>query len=269
MTFNQVAIEKVQMDSHIQLAYQFIHKNGEDKPLLIFLHEGLGSIAQWKKFPEAVCDLLNLDGLIYERYGYGHSTPFMEQRKPDYLQKEASYFLPLLLEHLNIEDREIILIGHSDGASIALIYAALFPKKIKAVISMAAHVFVDEMSVKGIKEADAIYAANDDLKNRLKKYHFDHVDSTFYAWSKMWQTPEFRKFNIEHLLPQIKAPILAIQGKDDEYGLPRQVESIVEKGGHPNNQKLFIDQCKHSPHLEAGKEVLCAIQQFLTHNPYE
>jgi len=269
MICDKEEVQKVQIDQRIELAYQFIEKNQPNKPLLLFLHEGLGSIAQWKKFPETLCSLLGLDGLVYERYGYGHSTPFMEPREPNYLYREAEYFLPQLLKNLNLLERDIILVGHSDGASIALIYAAIFTKKIKAVISMAAHVFVDELSIKGIIEADAIYAQNDDLKNKLKKYHFDHVDSTFYAWSKMWQTEEFKKFNIEHLLPQIKAPVLAIQGEEDEYGLPSQVESIVQNSLHPNNKKLFIKNTQHSPHLESPKEVLNAIQLFLKKNPYE
>lgn len=259
-------IQKVWVDEKVELAYQFINNHQSSKPLLLFLHEGLGSIGQWKGFPDIVCNQENLDGLVYERYGYGYSTPFFEERKPNYLYKEAEYFLPLFLQKLGLENREIILVGHSDGASIALIYAALFPNNIKAVISMAAHVFVDELSIKGIKEADAIYAADDELKNKLKKYHFNHVDSTFFAWSKMWQTPEFGKFNIENLLPKIKAPILAIQGKQDEYGLPRQVESIVENGANQNNEKLFVDDCQHSPHIQAQEIVLDAIQKFITKN---
>lgn len=259
-------VKHVEIDSRIKLAYQLIDNESSNKPLLVFLHEGLGSIAQWKNFPLKLTKLLGLDGLIYERYGYGYSTPFMEPREPDYLYKEAEYFLPIVLEKLGFNQREIILVGHSDGASIALIYAALFPQNVKTVISMAAHVFVDELSIKGIKEADAIYAANDDLKNKLKKYHFDHVDSTFYAWSKMWQTEEFAKFNMEHLLSKIIAPILAIQGVQDEYGLPSQVESIVQKGSSSNNKKLFIDNCQHSPHLQAQEKVLQQIQLFLNKN---
>jgi pimeloyl-ACP methyl ester carboxylesterase len=256
----------IEVDDRVNLAYQFIDKQNSTKPLLIFLHEGLGSIAQWKGFPELLCNTLNLDGLVYERYGYGYSTPFFEDRKPDYLFVEAEYFLPKLLQKLALEKRDLILIGHSDGASIALIFAANSDNKVVAVVSMAAHVFVDELSIGGIIEAHKIYEANDDLRNRLKKYHFDHVDSTFYAWSKMWQTEEFKQFNIEHLLPKINAPIIAIQGLQDEYGLPSQVESIVKKGAHPNNKKLFLENCKHSPHLQATAQVIKSISAFLKDN---
>jgi len=161
-------IAKVKIGEKVELAYEFIHQNDKEQPLLIFLHEGLGSIAQWKKFPKELCEKLDLNGLVYERYGYGHSTAFFEQRQADYLYKEADYYLPLLIKKLALENKEIILLGHSDGASIALIYAALFPNNIKAVISIAAHVFVDELSLKAIKEMDDLYAANDDFKNRLK-----------------------------------------------------------------------------------------------------
>lgn len=256
-------ITKVRVDEKVELAYEFISQNDKEKPILIFLHEGLGSIAQWKNFPKEVCQALDMNGLVYERYGYGHSTAFFDQRQANYLYKEADYYLPLLIQKLALEKKDVILFGHSDGGSIALIYAALFPENVNAVISVAAHVFVDELSIKAIREMDELYAANDDFKNRLKKYHFDHVDSTFFAWSKVWLTEEFAKFNMEHLLPKIIAPILAIQGTQDEYGLPSQVESIVTNGANSNNEQLFIDNTKHSPHVQAKEEVLTALNKFL------
>ncbi|TXB67142.1 alpha/beta hydrolase [Vicingus serpentipes] len=266
MNYKLEKIQKVQVNDKIELAYEFINIHNEEKPLLIFLHEGLGSIAQWKSFPRELCEKLNLNGLVYERYGYGYSTPFLEKRKPDYLYREGDYFLPLLMKKLGLENKEVILIGHSDGASVALIYAACFPKNIKAVVSMAAHVFVDEQSIKGIKEAYDFYLSGPTLKNALKRYHFDHTDSTFMAWAELWQTPEFIKFNMEHLLPKIEAPILAIQGLQDEYGLPSQITSIVNNGSNANNEALFLEDTKHSPHFEKKEDVINAITKFLLKN---
>lgn len=254
----------VQIDGKIKLHYQFIGDLNSNRSLVIFLHEGLGSIPQWKGFPGKVCQQLGLPGLVYERYGYGHSTAFFTERKVDYLKTEADYFLSRLLAQLNLTDKELILIGHSDGASIALYYAALFPEKVKAVVSMAAHVFVDEVSIKGIKEAYDVYQQDDHLKNKLKKYHFDHTDTTFYAWAKMWQTEAFKSWNMETYLPRISCPVLAIQGKDDEYGLPSQVDSIVAKGANSNNKGLMLTDCKHSPHLEQPQKVLEEISNFIS-----
>lgn len=263
MTYNKVAI-----DDKVSLAYEFINldKDDDEKPLLLFLHEGLGSIAQWKSFPKDLCKFLNLNGVVYERYGYGHSTAFQEQRKPDYLYREADYFLPLLLQKLQLENRDVILIGHSDGASIALLYASYIPNNVILVVSMAAHVFVDEQSNNGIKEAFDFYNQNPKLKEKLSRYHFDHVDSTFYAWAEMWQTEEFKRFNMEDKLREIKVPILAIQGVNDEYGLPSQVDSIVSNGPHPNNEKLMIPNCGHAPHFQAREITLNSIKQFVDKN---
>lgn len=263
MNCKEKVLSKVKVDDKIELAYEFITLRDDDSSLLVFLHEGLGSIAQWKSFPEELCKKLQLNGLVYERYGYGHSTPFLEKRKADYLYTEANYFLPLLLKKLELTNRKLILVGHSDGASIALIFSAMFPKNIKAVISIAAHVFVDEMSINGIKTMDDFFENNVSFREKLKKYHFNHVESTFYAWSKVWLTEEFSKFNIEHLLPKILAPILAIQGNDDEYGLPRQVHSIVKNGSNSLNKALFVQNTKHSPHFESKQEVMDEIIRFI------
>lgn len=252
-----------EIDDQIKLHYQLIGDVQNSDTLLVFLHEGLGSIPQWKGFPEMMCNQLKLPGLVYERYGYGHSTAFFTDRQVDYLKKEADYFLPQLLQLLKLADKDLLLIGHSDGASIALYYAALFPEKVKVVVSMAAHVFVDEVSIAGIKQAYHIYQQSDDLKKRLEKYHFDHTDSTFYAWAKMWQTEEFKEWSMEEYLPLITCPILAIQGQNDEYGLPSQVDSIVTHGINSNNKGLMVADCFHSPHLEQTELVLTEISKFI------
>jgi pimeloyl-ACP methyl ester carboxylesterase len=255
-------IQKVKIDDKIELAYEFIHIHDEDGPLLVFLHEGLGSIAQWKNFPKVLCEKLNLNGLVYERYGYGHSTPLQEERKSTYLDVEGNYFLPQLIEKLNLTNRELILVGHSDGASIALIYASLFPEKIKMVVSMAAHVFNEQISIDSIKELELLYESDPKLKRSFERYHFDHTDSTFYAFSKTITHADFKQWNIEHYLTNIVAPIIAIQGFDDEYGTELQVESIVTKSQNKYNRKLMIPNCGHSPHLEKQAFVINQIDEL-------
>ena len=257
-------INFIAIDSKVTLAYQLIDKQNSAKPLLVFLHEGLGSIAQWKKFPEMLCNTLNLDGLVYERYGYGHATSLQEERTSDYLDVEGNYFLPKLIENLQLTNRELILVGHSDGASIALIYASLFPKNIKMVVSMAAHVFNEQISVDSIIKLKKAYQSNDKLKKSFEKYHFDHTDSTFYAFANTITHPSFKEWNIEHYLPQITAPIFAIQGFDDEYGTELQVDAIVNKSPNKANSKLMIKNCGHSPHLQMQPLVVSKIVEFYT-----
>lgn len=256
------SIKTIQIDEKITLAYQFIGNYNVDKPLILFLHEGLGSIAQWKSFPELLCNKLNLDGLVYERYGYGYSTPLMEERKSNYLDVEGNYFLPKLIEKLNLDNRELILLGHSDGASIALIYASLFPQNISMVVSMAAHVFNEQISVNSIVALKKQYESNEKLKKSFVRYHFDHTDSTFYAFANTITHPNFKDWNIEHYLPNISAPIIAIQGFDDEYGTEIQVDSIVSKSLNKLNKKVMIPNCGHSPHLQFPEFVVNQIEQF-------
>lgn len=255
-------LKYVQVDEKVKLAYHFIGKTNTSLPLVIFLHEGLGSIAQWKDFPEKMCQTLGLLGLIYERYGYGHSTPLQEERDSNYLDVEGNYFLPKLIEKLDLTNIELILVGHSDGASISLIYASLFPENVKLVVSMAAHVFNEQISVDSIKKLEALYKSDSRLKKSFEKYHFDHTDSTFYAFSKTITDPNFKDWNIEHYLTNIIAPIIAIQGFEDEYGTALQVESIVTKSKSKYNRNVMIPKCGHSPHLQKQTFVLNQITDF-------
>ncbi len=255
-------LKYVQVDEKVKLAYQLIGKANSSKPLLLFLHEGLGSIAQWKKFPEKLCESLDLPGLVYERYGYGHSTALQEERKANYLDVEGNYYFPKLIENLSLTEQKLILVGHSDGASIALIYASLFPKNILMVVSMAAHVFNEQISVDSIKKLRVLYECNDRLKKSFEKYHFDHTDSTFYAFANTITHDSFKEWNIEHYLTDITAPILAIQGYNDEYGTALQVESIVTKSQNKYNRNLMIPKCGHSPHLQKQTFVLNQIVEF-------
>lgn len=255
-------LQYIQVDEKVTLAYQTIGELTSSSPLLFFLHEGLGSIAQWKNFPAKLCEVLGLSGLVYERYGYGYSTPLQEERQADYLEVEGNYYLPKLIQKLSLAQQEIILVGHSDGASIALIYASLFPKHIKMVVSMAAHVFNEKISVNSIKLLEALYENNDKLKKSFQKYHFEHTDSTFYAFSKTITDPSFKDWNIEHYLNNITAPVIAIQGYDDEYGTSKQVESIVSNSKNKYNRNLMIPKCGHSPHIQKQTFVLNQLADF-------
>jgi pimeloyl-ACP methyl ester carboxylesterase len=261
-------MEKINVDDKITLAYcwhnsHYFYPDKENTPILVFLHEGLGSIAQWKDFPKLVSDSMHLPALVYERYGYGHSTSFFDVRETNYLHKEADYFLPRLLQKLHLQNNPIILIGHSDGASIALIYAALFPENVLAVISIAAHVFVEDISLDGIRTAKQFFLKDNMLKEKLKKYHFDHVESTFLAWTDTWLKPEFKHWNIFDLLPKINAPVLAVQGDKDEYGTEKQLNYIVKDNHHPLTKKVLLPNCKHSPHIQAKELLLKETTDFL------
>lgn len=254
--------EHINIGNNIKLGVKKINKNQPHKPLLLFLHEGLGSIEQWKDFPENLCDAVNLDGIVFDRYGYGTSSPLKEKRPTNYLNIEGEKNLPLLINQLNL-NQSVILIGHSDGGSIALVYASTQPKNLIGCITIAAHVFVEQISVDGIKAFTKMYEENVKLQNALKKYHGEKINSIFYGWSDTWQTAEFKKWNIEALLKKINCPVLALQGKDDEYGTEKQVKSICENvNGHC--KYVMIENAAHSPHQDKPEEVLEEIKQFIS-----
>lgn len=259
-------IQRAKVGKHA-LCYQFIEPEQTlpNTPLLIFLHEGLGSIAQWKGFPQTLCTAIGYRGLVYERYGYGNSTPLAESRAPYYLENEGLNVLPELLHSLDITE-PIILIGHSDGGSIALVNAAVSPQVV-GVITEAAHVFVEQISVDGIKEAVKLYESNDKLKNALARYHGDHVESTFRGWSDVWLSDPFREWNIEKYLSKITCPVLAIQGEDDEYGTADQVRSIRENT-NGLGQTFMIPNCGHAPHHQQPQAVLKAMIDFISEIGY-
>jgi pimeloyl-ACP methyl ester carboxylesterase len=226
---------------------------------LIFLHEGLGSIAQWRDFPMALCRETGLPAVVYERWGYGSADPLDVPRTVRYLHDEALESLPEVMRQLRI-DRSI-LIGHSDGGSIALIFAAAWPEKVRGIITEAAHVFVEEITVAGIREAVEIYASSD-LPKRLSKYHGGNTERAFRGWSDIWLSPAFRDWNIEDGLAGVRCPVLAIQGQDDEYGTPAQVSAIVRGVSGPA-EPLLLPGCGHIPHHQARKRVLDAMKRFI------
>jgi pimeloyl-ACP methyl ester carboxylesterase len=226
---------------------------------LVFLHEGLGCITLWRDFPARLCQRLGRPGIVYDRWGYGRSEPLDRPRQPGYLHDEARLFLPAVLQAL--EEPRAILVGHSDGGTIALLFAAAFPETAAAVVTEAAHVFVEEVTLEGIRKAVDAYAATD-LPARLARHHGERTDAVFRAWHETWLSPAFRGWNIEGELPRITCPTLVLQGEDDEYGTRAQVEAIVRGVSGPA-ESVLIPGCAHVPHHQAQDRVLDLIESFL------
>lgn len=234
-------------------------KQEESMPALVFLHEGLGNIAVWRDFPETLCRETGLPGIVYERRGYGESDCFESPWPADYLVAEATVFLPGVLAASRVE--KAILVGHSDGGSIALIAAAAHPRLILGAVTEAAHIFVEDITLAGIREA--LHAMETtDLKAKLARYHGKNVDRIIRRWADTWLDPGFRDWNIEEFLPRISVPLLALQGKDDEYGTPAQVDGIARGVSGPVKTHLIPD-CGHVPHVQAQKTVLRYIEEFI------
>jgi pimeloyl-ACP methyl ester carboxylesterase len=223
-------------------------------PILVFLHEGLGSLGQWRDFPKRLSEKTGYGAFVYSRAGYGKSDPEPMPRPVTYMHEEARK-LPRILEAAGIADP--ILVGHSDGASIAILYAGEHP--CRALILEAPHVFTEEPGLRSIEKAREAYL-NGDLKQRLSRWH-DDVDAAFWGWNGPWLHPGFRAFNIESSLPKIRAPILVIQGEDDEYGTVAQVHAIAEKA--PRVETLLLADCGHAPHKDQPEATLAAMADFL------
>ena len=237
------------------LEYEWL--DGGD-PALVFLHEGLGSIRQWRDFPAQVAKATGCRVLLYNRYGYGNSAVLAEPRVTvRFMHDEALVALPDLLAKLGIDSP--VLVGHSDGASIALIYAGA-GHLARGLALMAPHVFVEEMGLRSIEKVRQQFETTD-LRERLARYHRD-ARRTFYLWNDAWLDPQFRHWNIEEYLPCIEVPVLAIQGTKDEYGTMAQLKSICSKTKGPCEQ-LELGDCGHSPHRDQPQAVLEAITAFI------
>ncbi|HRO58525.1 MAG TPA: alpha/beta hydrolase [Burkholderiaceae bacterium] len=230
-------------------------------PVVVFLHEGLGSVSMWRDFPDRVCAALGLRGLVYSRAGYGRSTPREpgERWQPDYMHRQAREALPALLEALGVK-APYFLFGHSDGASIALIHAAAFPDRMAGLVVLAPHLFVEDISVRSIEDARRDYLETDRFR-KLARHHGD-VDSAFWGWNDIWLAPAFRDWNIEALLPSICCPVLAVQGRDDEFGTLAQIDGIA--AALPGTRRLVLDECHHSPHRDQPEAVIAATREFFT-----
>ncbi|WP_321946250.1 alpha/beta fold hydrolase [Paraburkholderia sp. J10-1] len=249
----------------LRIEYRWIGAADGEAPLAVFLHEGLGSIAMWKDWPAALCERLGMRGLVYSRPGYGRSTPRAPHVKwpVDFMTQQAREVLPALLDALGISAAErtrMWLIGHSDGASIALLYAAAFPEALDGAVAIAPHVFVEAISVESIAEAKVAYETTR-LREKLARYH-DDVDSAFYGWNDIWLDPAFRAWNIVGDLASIRAPLLAVQAVDDHYGTMAQVEEIGAAVPHARVHALAHGG--HSPHRDAPQPLDDAIEQFIS-----
>ena len=234
-------------------------------PLVVFLHEGLGSLAMWKDFPQQLCAAAHCRGLVISRPGYGQSTPLPAGTRwnSDFLERQALEVLPAALAALGVDAsaQPLWLLGHSDGASIALIYAAAFPAKVAGLVVLAPHCFVEDQTVASIAALHAphVKAA---LLARLARYH-RAPEAVFDAWSRIWLEGAFRSWTIADRMPRIGCPVLAVQGLDDEYGSLEQSRSIARAVS--GTRLLELAACGHSPHRDQPQTLAAAISSFLNH----
>jgi pimeloyl-ACP methyl ester carboxylesterase len=228
-------------------------------PVLVFLHEGLGSVSLWRDFPDQVAVAVGLPAFIYSRQGYGGSSPVVLPRPLDYLEREGCDVLPRVLDRAGI--RSAILIGHSDGASIALVHAATDRSgRVRGVAAMAPHTFVEELCVAAIAQVRETYA--EQLRPRLERHHGANVDGAFHGWNDTWLHPGFKAMDLRPLLPAITVPTLVIQGEDDEYATAAQVDVVAEGVGGPV-RALMLPACGHSPQRDQPAAVIAAIADLV------
>jgi pimeloyl-ACP methyl ester carboxylesterase len=225
-------------------------------PTLVFLHEGLGSVAQWRDFPERLAAACGLSAFVYSRANYGRSSATAPLPRPVRYMHDEALLLPEVLRVAGIDDP--ILIGHSDGASISILYAADHP--VRGMVLEAPHVFGEEVGFASIARAKEAYESGG-LRERLAKYH-QNVDAAFYGWNGPWLDPGFRQWNLTDRLPRIAAPLLVVQGLADEYGTTAQVDAI-RAGAAGKVDALLLEGCGHAPHKEKPEETLAAMQAFV------
>ena len=240
------------------IAYEWVGEQAGGKPVIVFLHEGLGSIRQWRGFPAQLAAASGLRALVYDRYGYGQSDVLREPRRTvRFMHDEALTALPEFLKSLNVENP--VLVGHSDGASIALIYAGAGHKLCK-VVAMAPHVFIEPLCLGSIRKAAEAFEKSD-FGEKLGRYHRD-ARKTFYGWADVWLDPQFEGWDIrEDYLPAIGCPVLAIQGHDDEYGTMQQLDEIGRRV--KGSRLLKLERCGHSPFKDQPEKTLSAISSFI------
>lgn len=244
----------------LQLETRLIAPGRLDAPLLLFLHEGLGSVSAWREFPDWLCEALGWRGLVYSRPGYGRSTPRAsgEHWGPDFMHHQARAVLPALLQAMGLAHERPWLLGHSDGASIALLHAAVFPDRVAGLVLMAPHVMVEALTLESIHAVRHAWDTTD-LRERLGRHHADPA-SAFLGWNDAWLDPAFAAWDIRPELASIRCPVLAIQGEDDEYGTLAQLHAIAERVSDTRLQVL--PACGHAPHRDQARAVTDAIVQF-------
>lgn len=248
----------------VRIEHAWIGRERREAPVVVFLHEGLGSLAMWKDFPQRLCDAVGCRGLVYSRPGYGRSTPRARDEAwgLDFMHRQAQQVLPALLAALDVDTTRDTpwLFGHSDGGSIALLHAAAFPDRVAGAIVLAPHILVEDLSVTSIAQAREAYRTTD-LKARLAKYH-DDPDSAFWGWNDIWLHPPFRQWSIEDEIAAITCPLLAVQGQDDEYGTLEQIRGIARRV--PQTELLELPACGHSPHRDQPERLITAATRFIT-----
>ncbi len=242
-----------------RLQARFSGPGAAQAPTLVFLHEGLGCIELWRDFPDALATACGCNALVYDRYGYGGSEALQGARQVSYLRDEARDALPEVLDAFEIE--RALLVGHSDGGSIALLAAALHPKRVAAVIVEAAHLFVEAAGIESIRAAVEAYRQGS-LRERLQRYHGANTEGAFRGWADIWLSPEFLEWNIEAEIAGVRCPVLALQGTADEYGTPAQLHAIARAVSGPV-ETAFIEGCGHALHHEGRERVLEAMTRFV------
>lgn len=251
--------EHLVIDQH-KLEIAWHGPDPDDAPTLVFLHEGLGCVSLWRDFPAKLSAATGCGAFVYSRLGYGRSDPCELPRPIRFMHTEGLEVLPRVLAAAGI--RECILIGHSDGGSIAIVYAGGTPAApLRGLITAAAHVFCEQLSVDSIQLAKEQYETND-LRRKLFKYHGTNTECAFRGWNDVWLHPDFMNWNIKEYLPGIQVPMLAIQGEDDQYGTGAQLTAIgTLAGGSP--ETLMLPNCRHTPHVEQEEATLKAMQAFI------
>ncbi len=258
--FLQLDSQKIEIQWHQNVPD---NQNGsKNLPVLIFLHEGLGCVRMWKDFPAKLSRKTNCPALVFSRSGYGKSDPSPMPWKINFMHRQALKTVPEIIKEAQIKN--YILIGHSDGGSIGIIFAGSPHikglKGLKGLITEAAHVFCEQITVRCIQQAKINYE-NHNLKQGLEKYHEKNTENAFYGWNDIWLSPKFIYWNIEKYLKKIKVPMLAIQGKDDQYGTKKQIESIKNRVNKIETHML--NNCRHSPHNDQPDIVLNLMSQFV------
>jgi pimeloyl-ACP methyl ester carboxylesterase len=241
------------------LEYRWIGPRPGDAPTIVFLHEGLGCVGMWRDFPDRLASAAGCGALVYSRLGYGGSDSVRGPRPICFMHDEALRVLPAVIERFQLE--EVILFGHSDGASIAIIYAGACLGPVRALVLEAPHVFVETICTERIARIAEEYETAR-LRERLARYHGANTDSMFKTWTDVWLRPEFLRWNIEEYLPTFESPVLVVQGQDDDYGTLAQIEAIGTRFRGPV-ESLVLPRCGHSPHSDHPGEVLEAVTRFL------
>ncbi len=260
-----VTIEWVELDwagRKVRIEHQWLRREDAEAPLLVFLHEGLGSVSMWREFPAELCEALQCRGLVYSRPGYGQSTPRAADDAwgTDFMHRQAFEVLPALLKALGVDTvtDKPWLFGHSDGGSIALLFAARLPERIAGAIVVAPHILVEDVSVTSIAETRSAYLQTD-LRQRLARHHAD-VDSAFWGWNDIWLLPAFRHWRIDGELSAITCPLLAVQGAGDAYGTLDQIRGIARVARQCKLVELA--DCGHSPHRDQKDRLIEVVRNF-------